>query len=164
VEQAVVGVVTTPADCGRRPVPRTVDGLGGSAVPKFEAGERGGSVEPGTAWKVLIVEDDVRIREALAECVASLGVEVATAADPGEGLVAAQAGPRPDAILMDVSTPRLVGHAFAAALGRHGALSEIPVVAMKGARGPSPIRPRVCLRKPYDLDELAKVLVRLQAC
>jgi CheY-like chemotaxis protein len=115
-------------------------------------------------WKVLIVEDDVRIREALAECVASLGVEVAIAGDPGEGLAAAQAGPLPDAILLDVSMPHLEGHAFAAALGRDGALSEVPVVAMTAARGPTPVRPRASLTKAYDLNELAKVLIRLQAC
>ena len=116
------------------------------------------------AWRVLIVEDDAGRREALAECVASLGVEVATASGPGEGLAAARSGPRPDAILLDLFMPRLEGHPLLAALAGDGSLSDVPVVAMTSGRGRSEIPVRARLRKSYDLDELAKVLVRLGAC
>jgi CheY-like chemotaxis protein len=110
--------------------------------------------------RVLIVEDDARIREALAECVASLGVEVLTSADGAGGLAKLGRGRLPDAILLDLA-PRLGGRDFLGALRANPATAGIPVVAMS-ATGAAPDLPvSASLEKPFDLDELAKILTRL---
>lgn len=111
--------------------------------------------------RVLIVEDDAGIREALAECVASLGVEVATSSDGEEGLERIR-GSRllPDAILLDLRMPRLDGDGFLRALRANPATAEIPVVAMSACEAPH-LPVHAFLEKPFDLDELAKILTRL---
>jgi CheY-like chemotaxis protein len=111
--------------------------------------------------RVLIVEDDACIREALAECVASLGVEVVTSEDGKAGLERLRAGRLPDAILLDLRMPRLDGNGFLRALRANAATAAIPVVAMS-AWGEAPHGPvHAFLEKPFDLDELAKILTRL---
>ncbi len=115
----------------------------------------------GELERVLIVEGDVRIREALAECVASLGIEVLTSADPEGGLSELRPGRLPDAILLDLKVPRLEGSGFLGALRANPATADIPVVAMS-TWGEAPRAPvRAYLEKPFDLDELAKILTRL---
>ncbi len=111
--------------------------------------------------RVLIVEDDDGIREALAECVASMGVEVATARDGQDGLSVARAGSRPDAILLDLRMPRLDGHGFLSAVRADPALAGIPVIAMTAWHDQPRLPVYAFLKKPFDLDELAKILGRL---
>ena len=111
--------------------------------------------------RVLIVADDASIREALAECVASLGIEVATSPDGRDGLAKLRGGGAlPDAVLVDLGTGRLDGRSFVEALRADAATSGITVVALnapRGARRP-PVRAAVAA---FDLDELAKILARL---
>ncbi|HEX9291714.1 MAG TPA: response regulator [Anaeromyxobacteraceae bacterium] len=111
--------------------------------------------------RVLIVEDDEGIREALAECVASMGVEVATARDGQDGLSVVRAGSRPDAILLDLRMPRLDGHGFLSAVRADPALASIPVIAMTAWLDQPRLPVYAFLKKPFDLDELAKILGRL---
>jgi CheY-like chemotaxis protein len=111
--------------------------------------------------RVLIVEDDVRIREALAECIASLGIEVVTSADPESGLSELRPGRLPDAILLDLRIPRLEGSGFLRALKADPATADIPVVAMSTWGEEARHAVRAVLEKPFDLDELAKILTRL---
>ncbi len=111
---------------------------------------------------VLIVEDDDGIREALAECVASLGLDVVTAGDGLEALERLRAGAtRPHAILLDLRMPRLDGHGLLTALVGEPGLSTIPVISMTAWNDRPRLPVRAHLRKPFDLDELAKVLGRL---
>ena len=112
--------------------------------------------------RVLIVEDDAGIREALAECVASLGLEVATSPDGEDGLARIRAASRrlPDVILLDLRMPRLDGNGFLGALRADPATAGIPVVAMSACEAPR-LPVRAFLEKPFDLDELAKLLARL---
>jgi CheY-like chemotaxis protein len=111
--------------------------------------------------RVLIVEDDACIREALAECVTSFGVEVATARDGLEGLERMRSEPRPDAVLLDLRMPRLDGHGFLAALHADPTLAAVPVVVMTAWHDRPQLPVRAFLKKPFDLDELAKILVRI---
>ena len=111
--------------------------------------------------RVLIIEDDPGIREALAECVASFEVQVSTARDGLEGLERLRADPAPDAVLLDLRMPRLDGDGVLTALREDPALRAIPVVAMTGFVEPPELPVHAFLKKPFDLDELAKVLLRL---
>jgi CheY-like chemotaxis protein len=111
--------------------------------------------------RVLIIEDDASIREALAECVASFEIAVTTARDGLEGLEQLRAGPIPDAVLLDLRMPRLDGDGVLAALREDPVLRDIAVVAMTGWLEPPRFPVRAFLRKPFDLDELAKILLHL---
>jgi len=112
---------------------------------------------------VLIVEDDAGIREALAECVATLGLEVATARDGRDGLDQLHAGMRPGAVLLGASMPHLDGHRFLEAVRSDADLAEMAVVDMFTSRDRPALPVNAFLEKPFDLDELARVLRRLGA-
>ncbi len=116
----------------------------------------------GAAKRVLIVEDDDGIREALAECVTSLGIEVATARDGQEALERLRAATvAPDVLLVDLRMPRLDGHGLLAALHADEKLARIPVVSMTAWNERPRVPVRAHLSKPFDLDELARLLSRL---
>jgi len=111
--------------------------------------------------RVLIIEDDAGIREALAECVASFEVTVTTACDGAEGLERLRAGPVPDAVLLDLRMARLDGDGVFAALAGDPALRETAVVAMTGSPDREKVPVHAFLQNPFDLDELAKVFLHL---
>src|SRR5881409_4370480 len=64
--------------------------------------------QPAPPCKVLIVDDDRRVRELLEIALTSSGFGVITAADGDEGLLRAQRE-RPDLILLDVRLPKRSG-------------------------------------------------------
>ncbi len=112
--------------------------------------------------KVLVVEDDDDLRDAVAACLARLGVEVDQARDGVEGLERlAQGGSLPGAILLDMIMPRLGGDGFLKALRAQPDLANIPVITMTGGQGPSDPRIASRLTKPFDVEELARILVSL---
>jgi two-component system, chemotaxis family, chemotaxis protein CheY len=114
------------------------------------------------AQRVLLLEDDAGIREALAECIASLGIEVALAGDGCDGLAALRSGPLPFAVLLDLRTPPLAGGDFLVEMRRDPRTADIPVIALTAGRAISRADVYRHLEKPFDLDEIAKVLLQLQ--
>jgi two-component system chemotaxis response regulator CheY len=111
---------------------------------------------------VLIVEDDREIREAISDCLADLGVETIPARDGVEGLEKLQAGPAPQAILLDLCLPRMDGHGFLAAMRAKPEFADIPVISMTAStHAPQPTSANAHLRKPFDFDDLAKILASL---
>ncbi len=115
------------------------------------------------ARKILVVDDDADLREAVATCVEELGVEVVQARDGQEGLERLADGTAlPSAILLDMVMPRLDGRRFLDALRQEPRLSSIPVITMTGGAQP-PAAPPVATRfqKPFDVEELARILVSL---
>jgi CheY-like chemotaxis protein len=61
------------------------------------------------ARRILIVEDDADLREALAEAMADAGAEVVVAADGVDALARLRSGPRPSVILLDLRLPGSAG-------------------------------------------------------
>jgi CheY-like chemotaxis protein len=129
----------------------------------MEPGVPGGyaSSVPTKSPRVLIVEDDRAIREALAECVATLGIEVVTAGDGVDGLAVLRQAPIPDAVLLDLRMPRLDGHGFLEAMHADPAVAAVPVICMSAWDDQPGFPVHASLKKPFDLDELGKLLVRL---
>ena len=82
-------------------------------------------------FKVLVVEDDRTLREALRYNLVADGFEVATADDGGEGLVSARQD-NPDVVVLDLMLPTLSGVEVCKALRRDGSI--VPVI-MLTARG-----------------------------
>ncbi|MBI5066697.1 MAG: response regulator [Deltaproteobacteria bacterium] len=114
------------------------------------------------AARILIVEPDVRIREALAECVRSMGLLVVTARDGIEAVAQLREGKPPAAVLLDMQLPMLNGNGVLHVMRGDPRMAAVPVIALTQA-GESPLLPvSDQLRKPFDLDEIAKRLARLQ--
>jgi CheY-like chemotaxis protein len=114
------------------------------------------------AKRVLVVEDDLEIREAIAGCLEDLGVEAIRARDGVEGLERLATEEAPQAILLDLCMPRLDGHGFLAAMRQNPAYAEIPVISMTAATHHAPVRDASAhLAKPFDFDELARILASL---
>jgi two-component system response regulator MprA len=117
----------------------------------------------GSTGRVLVAEDDERLRESLARVLRFEGYDVTLVGDGAEALASAAAEP-PDVIVLDVMMPRLDG---LAACRRLRAAGDRTPVLMLTAR--HEIADRVSgldagaddyLVKPYAIDEL---LARLRA-
>src|SRR5258707_15491473 len=113
--------------------------------------------------RLLIIEDELPMRTALADCLESEGYRVLTAADGESGLNRALEE-KPDLILLDLMMPRLDGFAICAELRR---LSNPVPILMLTAKGQ--IEDRVhgldvgaddYLVKPFSTEEL---LARVRA-
>ncbi len=102
---------------------------------------------------VLVVDDELDIRELLAELLAHDGLQVRTARTAEEA-VSILGGPEPpDAIVVHLRTPFVAeGHALAA-VGRRADLPPVPRVVVSGMRVPDHVAAdplnRV-VRNPYD--------------
>lgn len=80
--------------------------------------------------KILVVEDDADVRQALALWLAGSGYAPVEAADGRTGL-SLVAGEKPDAVLLDLRLPGLDGFEVLAALGREGG-GPPPVIVISG--------------------------------
>ncbi len=84
--------------------------------------------------RVLIIEDELAMRHALEDLLASQGYRVITAADGALGLERAQTE-RPDVVLLDVMLPKVDGFTLAAELRRLGCKVPILLLTAKGGVG-----------------------------
>ena len=114
--------------------------------------------------RVLVVDDERAVRESLRRALELEGYDVELAADGREALDRLEAGPDPDAVILDVLMPEVDGLEVCEELRRGG--SRLPVL-MLTAR--AEVENRVAgldagaddyLTKPFALDEL---LARLRA-
>jgi CheY-like chemotaxis protein len=81
-----------------------------------------------TLPRLLLVEDDVPVRDSLREALQEEGFRVVTAANGRDALAVLRRGPRPDAILLDLMLPVMDGWDFRQEQLRDPALSDIPVL------------------------------------
>jgi len=112
--------------------------------------------------RVLLVDDDLDVREAYADLLEFRGWEVAHARDGVEALEWLAAHPPPDAILLDLKMPRLDGYQLRAAQLADPRWRDIPTlvftgdVDVEGSRLPT-LGARV-INKTTDFEELATAL------
>jgi CheY-like chemotaxis protein len=115
------------------------------------------------ARPVLIVDDDVEIRRALATALAEEGFEVVAVCD-GRAALDYLKGclVHPFVILLDLRMPVMDGRAFLAARALDGSLTDIPVIVLTAdyASGTVPGASAVLL-KPFGLDGLLQRLSSL---
>jgi len=115
--------------------------------------------------RVLVVEDDSAIREALVEVLGDAGYEPVTAADGRTGLRLAAEQDEPCAILLDWRMPVLDGSEFLIRLRQLPRGREFPVILSTGDRSATlvEIEHQVAgvLSKPFDLDALLGLLGRV---
>jgi two-component system OmpR family response regulator len=105
--------------------------------------------------RILIADDESRIREMLRDFLGGKGYEVATVATGGEALDAVPTF-QPDVILIDMLMPDLSGPDVLDALHRAGV--TLPVILMSGH--PATVREGFfgVLTKPFNLRRLAEVV------
>jgi len=111
--------------------------------------------------RVMVVEDDEGIREALCDLLQTEGFEVVSAIHGADALAKLRAEAKhPDVILLDLMMPVMDGWAFRAEQRRDSALADIPVVVITASRQADvgTLEPRALLKKPIDFDELLRVI------
>jgi DNA-binding response OmpR family regulator len=118
--------------------------------------------------RLLIIEDELAMRTALADMLEAEGYRVITAADGADGLDRALKE-KPDLVLLDIMLPKLDGFALCAELRRLGNTEPILMLTAKGQ-----IEDRVTglnagaddyLVKPFSTEELlARVRALLRRC
>jgi len=119
-------------------------------------------VDPGRK-RILLVEDDFDIGEALCELLREMGHFVVLATNGRIALDALQrVGSRFDVILLDLMMPVMDGYEFRARQLADPGVSEVPCVIVsadtKAKNRLAELRPAALLGKPVPLDELTALI------
>jgi CheY-like chemotaxis protein len=122
---------------------------------------------PARGASVLVIDDDLDIRQVLAEVLTDAGYDVDCAQDGGEAVAKLRAGARPSVILLDLWMPGVNGFGFRSAQLASAETAGIPVVVVT-AGGVAPREMAVLglayvLHKPVDLEVLLRVVRRLSS-
>jgi CheY-like chemotaxis protein len=107
-----------------------------------------------SAGVVLVVDDDVEIRETLTQLLQQEGYTVLRAAN-GEQALEQLRRCHPNVMLLDLMMPVKSGWEVLEELDESGELGTIPIIVVSAMCAPGA---RACLRKPVDLDELLAVV------
>ena len=114
--------------------------------------------------KVLIVDDDSDIREALTDALTDHGFDVAAASDGRDALDWLRQNPAPCLILLDWMMPRCDGLTFRTEQKQDPSLAEIPVVLLTADfqldQKRKALDAMAHLSKPVSLDNLLNVVRR----
>lgn len=104
---------------------------------------------------ILVIEDEVEIRENLKALLELEGYQVFTAKNGKEGIELVKAIPRPCLILLDLLMPVMTGEEFLRELTSEDAVATIPVCIFSGvAERPKGVRYAAFVKKPIEFDGL----------
>ena len=113
---------------------------------------------------VLLVEDDLPLREVMADVLAFEGVETAVAGNGAEAITWLHRFPPPRLILLDLMMPVMDGVAFRAEQRAYAGWRDIPVVLVSAERDLADkayaLQIDTFLHKPMELTELLQVVRR----
>jgi CheY-like chemotaxis protein len=114
---------------------------------------------------VLVVDDDVDVRETVADVLESAGYRVATAYNGRHALHLLKVEKvRPDVILLDMMMPELDGWGFRAEQRKDPELAPIPVVVFTAFGVPAETAAQLAaagfLKKPPRIEDLLSTLAR----
>ena len=114
---------------------------------------------------MLIIEDDLAIREMVAEILEHQGFRVASASNGAEALVMLDEGEPPGLILLDLMMPVMDGWEFRLAQRRDPRLADIPVIVLSAGAGLesrlAALGAEAFIPKPFDLDHLLGTVRRI---
>jgi CheY-like chemotaxis protein len=111
--------------------------------------------------RILIVDDDDDVREVCVDVLTDEGHEVTMARNGNEALELLRRGLRPGVILLDLMMPVMNGFEFRARQLADPSLADLPVVLLTAGSVSERVyalRPLACLTKPFELEELLRVL------
>ena len=110
---------------------------------------------------ILLVDDDLLAREALALALRGSGFTVLTAGDGQEALDRLDATEVvPNLILLDLVMPGMNGWDFRERLLERPRFAEVPVVIITGSEMSPPPRVNAIMRKPVDPTDLGELAAR----
>jgi CheY-like chemotaxis protein len=114
---------------------------------------------------VLIVEDDVELRDMMAQLLTLEGFVATAVANGREALEYLRKGDRPDIILLDLMMPVMDGWEFRRKQQSDPTLATVPVVVLSALdhRRAAEVDAVAFLKKPLDFDRLLE-LVRRYCC
>lgn len=116
------------------------------------------------ASRILVVEDDLTLRETLTEILVDEGHEVRAAAHGGEAMDQL-AEWEPDLILLDLMMPTVDAYDFRDQQLRRGIASSAKTLVLSAARDLGPaaagLKADAWLAKPFSLDEVLEVVAAL---
>ena len=113
----------------------------------------------GDRFTVLVVDDDLDIRETLRDILEAEGFPVICAADGSEALSMLANEPRPRLIVLDLMMPVMSGWEFLAVIRDDAALAGIPVAVISASGGrTAPLGATCFLRKPIELSTLLSLV------
>jgi len=105
--------------------------------------------------RVLVVDDELLVREMLKDFLTTVGDEVATAASGAEALETIRSF-RPEVMIVDMVMPGMSGKDVLDAVRKAGL--TVPVILISGHVTTMPEGFFAFLRKPFDLRKLAEVV------
>jgi signal transduction histidine kinase len=108
-------------------------------------------LEMGPPRRILLIEDDADLREALSDALEFSGHTVVSAVDGDDGLRQMREH-KPDVVVLDLMMPKLDGWQFRVAQRNDPNLAETPVVVMSASSSPTAaaVDADLYLRKPLD--------------
>ncbi len=110
---------------------------------------------------ILLVDDDVEVRETVAHLLRDEGYVVVEASDGHHALQAILTTPkRPSLVLLDLMMPKMRGEAFLEILRDIGLLHELEIVVVTAGMAKAVSGSRAILHKPFGLMELLDVVAR----
>jgi len=123
------------------------------------------AIVPPTAYcsrvaRVLIVDDELDIRETIAELLRLEGHEPFEATDGEQALVRCRQL-RPDLVLLDLMMPGMNGWDFRRAQLRDPIIAAIPVVVVSAVARSRDLPADGFLQKPFSLDDLLALVRRV---
>jgi CheY-like chemotaxis protein len=110
---------------------------------------------------ILVVDDDLEVREAIADLLGDAGHTIVMARNGREALDALAAGPLPCLILLDMMMPVMDGYEFLERRAQDPTLAAIPVAVLTAQRAPDLARIGKDVRvftKPISLKELVSAV------
>ncbi len=107
--------------------------------------------------RILIVDDEDDLRDAMASALRADGYAVEEAANGREALSILAVSPEPCLILLDMMMPGMSGDEVLAVLEKSHRMAALPVVVISAADSPRKA-PRRFIRKPLTLEVLTKVV------
>ena len=116
------------------------------------------------AGTVMIIDDDVSIREAIGALLEDEGYKVLCAENGQRALDLLRDIPPPDLVLLDLMMPVMNGWEFLGAIEGDRFLSRVPVVVVSAVANEPPAGANRCIRKPIDLPALLALLDTIDGC
>lgn len=110
---------------------------------------------------ILVVEDDITIRQGLEELLKLEGYQVLLAENGLKALQAYALAPQVDLIMLDLSMPIMTGHAFLNEFDRRYGLDRTPIIVMSAGsvdQFPRNHPQDLKIKKPVDVDDLLTVV------
>ncbi len=117
---------------------------------------------PSAGKQILVVDDDVDMRESLQFLFESQGYTVDTAQNGLEALERLQSGQVPDVLVLDLSMPVMTGVELLARLGDDPRWARLPVCIMSADLSVLPMAPvgSLVMQKPMQVDRVLEFMAR----